>query len=475
MIRTEQLSQWLLSLDSLTFFRGIHQHRLIQKLQQLCESLIPLLEKHDHGTKTVEPLSLAQKRSLVQIWAELLETLVSITKVIHLTSYQNLDLYTILADLVLQDENVLTLALERHPVQQLSLELATLAQADLDRLYDLAGLSLKDLTDTVAFFAGPALTSPQNLFITHNDSREPHRVLPAHTPWSSRITELGDFIRTHGAGILGQHHAFIWKQWKQSSHKGPSQYSLYPVLHEDPIALDDLSGYEEQRSVVIENTRRFVEGKSANNMLLYGDRGTGKSATVKAVCRAFADRGLKLIEVRKRDLMHFEEIAETLSGRGLTFVLFIDDLSFEATDDTFTGLKALLEGGLERRPANVVIYATSNRRHLVKEHFADRPTAAQAAEALTTGDVRAFDTMQEQLSLADRFGVTVVFTAPNQEEYLAIAEAIAERRGLLTTESDRERFRQNALRWEKWFNGRSPRTAQQYVDWLAGGELFPWE
>ncbi|MFQ3546890.1 MAG: ATP-binding protein, partial [Termitinemataceae bacterium] len=237
----------------------------------------------------------------------------------------------------------------------------------------------------------------------------------------------------------------------------------------------DLYGYEAQRSIVFDNTRSFVEGKRANNLLLYGDRGTGKSATVKAVCRAFAERGLKLIEVRKRDLLHFERIAETLAGRGLRFVLFIDDLSFEETDDTFTGLKALLEGGLEQRPENVVLYATSNRRHLVKERFADRPTTTAVAEALESGDVRAFDTMQEQLSLADRFGVTVVFSAPGQDEYLAIAEAIAEQRGLLGTEQDRTKFRQDALRWERWFNGRSPRTAHQYVEWLAGGERFPWE
>jgi predicted AAA+ superfamily ATPase len=141
--------------------------------------------------------------------------------------------------------------------------------------------------------------------------------------------------------------------------------------------------------------------------------------------------------------------------------VFIDDLSFESTDDSFTGLKALLEGGVERKPANVVVYATSNRRHLVKERQSDRPD----------GDVRAFDTMQEQLSLADRFGLTVVFSAPNQDEYLGIAEFLARERGIPTGET----FRANALRWERWFNGRSPRTAVQFVDWAAGGDGFPWE
>ena len=481
MMRTERLIQWLINLDSLTFFRGIHHHRAIQKLSQLCETLIPLLEaEFEKSTKGLIIPSLSQKRCLARAWAEFLEALLRSEGPTKGTPQIELNLYSIIADFVVQDENPLTLILERYPAEQLEPEMSALAAADLDRLYELAGLPLQDLADTVTFFVGSA-SEVRNKILNFDSyqqkdlGNETNRVLPANIPWSARLVELGNSIRSHGAGILGQHQAFIWKQRKQIANETPARNSLYPVLNGDTISLEDLSGYEAQRSVVIENTRRFIEGKTANNLLLYGDRGTGKSATVKAVCRAFADRGLKLIEVRKGDLLHFEAIAESLSGRGLKFVLFIDDLSFEATDDTFTGLKALLEGGLERRPANVVIYATSNRRHLVKEHFADRPTTALAAEALATGDVRAFDTMQEQLSLADRFGITIVFTAPNQDEYLAIAEAIAERRGLLPHTQDLTQFRENALRWERWFNGRSPRTAQQFVDWLAGGEGFPWE
>jgi predicted AAA+ superfamily ATPase len=165
-----------------------------------------------------------------------------------------------------------------------------------------------------------------------------------------------------------------------------------------------------------------------------------------------------------------------LSSRSLRFIVFIDDLSFESTGDSFTDLKALLEGGVESRPDNVVVYATSNRRHLVKERLSDRPSSAEAANAVSTGDIRAFDTMQEQFSLADRFGITVVYTAPNQDEYLRIACFIGRRRGVLGTgEEEQQRFRDNALRWERWFNGRSPRTAAQYVEWVAGGAGFPWE
>jgi predicted AAA+ superfamily ATPase len=160
----------------------------------------------------------------------------------------------------------------------------------------------------------------------------------------------------------------------------------------------------------------------------------------------------------------------------LKFVLYIDDLAFESADDAFTNLKALLEGGVEKRPANVVVYATSNRRHLVKEKFTDRP----AGGGVTTGsgdDVRAFDTMQSEMSLSDRFGVTIVFTAPAQDEYLRIAEFIARKNGMLQGDAggvDTKLFRENALRWERWFNGRSPRTAEQFVSWAASGAAFPW-
>jgi predicted AAA+ superfamily ATPase len=245
------------------------------------------------------------------------------------------------------------------------------------------------------------------------------------------------------------------------------------------VRLADLAGYKTQRQVVIANTLRFVEGKGANNLLLHGDRGTGKSATVKAVCNEYAEKGLRLVEVRKNDLFELPRIMDTLAARSLSFVLVIDDLSFEVIDDSFTCLKALLEGGVETRPSNVVIYATSNRRHLVKERLAGRPSLAQAA-ADSNGEVRAFETMQEQFSLADRFGLSLVFTAPGQEEYLLIAEHIARRRKLLppageTPLAEISAFRENALRWEKWFNGRSPRTAVQFVDWYTGGAEFPWE
>ncbi|MDR2515810.1 MAG: ATP-binding protein [Spirochaetaceae bacterium] len=420
--------------------------------------------------------------------------------------------YLTVAWLALTDDNPYTQAAER--AETLPPVLAAMAKADLARLGRIADFDIRGLGFYIAdilrkngleqnalsveeesrvFWAAsrpaPAARGPGALSC---DAGVLLRIFPEDGNWALAMPAIGDYLRTFGAGLLGQFDSFYWTFPQAAEGTGgapvfpwypapglPSggapaflSYALRPVLNPDPVTLDDLCGYEDQRNVVIANTLQFLEGRAANNLLLYGDRGTGKSATVKAVCREFANQGLKLLETGKADLSDLPVILGLLAARSQKFVLFIDDLSFETTDDSFRSLKALLEGGIEARPSNVVVYATSNRRHLVKERTADRPATAEAAHAAASGDVRAFDTMQEQFSLSDRFGLTVVFIAPGQEEYLAIAEHIAIKRGVLSPaageESEERRvFRENALRWERWFNGRSPRTAVQYVDWLT--------
>ncbi|MDR3171845.1 MAG: ATP-binding protein [Treponema sp.] len=413
---------------------------------------------------------------LVQSWAAFMDTFIRYN--------QGDSFYVSLAFLTITDDNPFTHAVENR--EALPPVLVALAKTDLSRLgriaaFDVPGLGLclgarlrKDGLETLA---SNIEEEARALWAAEGKSSDRGKRLlelfPEACDWGAALSALSTAIHRSGAGILGLHRSFRWVSSASPSTLG----ALKPVQNPDPVRLSDLAGYEAQRSVVTANTRCFLEGKPANNLLLYGDRGTGKSATVKAVSNEYAHQGLRLLEVPKHDLFQLPGILETLAPRGLRFIIFIDDLSFETTDDSFTTLKALLEGGIEARPANVVLYATSNRRHLVKERLADRPSSAMAAEALTTGDVRAFDTMQEQFSLADRFGLTVVFTAPGQEEFLGIAEYIAFKRGTLQSPTPEERtsFRENALRWERWFNGRSPRTAVQYVDWVAGGSTFPWE
>ena len=388
--------------------------------------------------------------------------------------------YLTLACMTALDENAYTLAAETKPAA-LPPVLAAMAKTDMSRLGRIASFDIPGLGFYIAETCRKA-----GLDLIAGNIEEESRVLwaaegkkagveaadkilaifPENPNWGQSLPALTGHIRERGAGLLGHFASFRW-EWGAASLAMPP---LSPVKNPDPVQIAGLAGYEEQRSVVIANTLRFLEGRPAHNLLLYGDRGTGKSATVKAVCAEYAAQGLRLLEVHKGDLCHLPAIMELLSSRGRRFVIFIDDLSFEHLDDSFTGLKALLEGRLETRPPNVVIYATSNRRHLVKEG---------PAEGLRNGEARAFDTAQEERSLADRFGITVVFTAPDQETYLKIAEHIARRQGLLENAApggaEMEKFRENALRWERWFNGRSPRTAAQYVDWAAGVAGFPWE
>ncbi|GHT67908.1 hypothetical protein FACS1894110_14300 [Spirochaetia bacterium] len=458
---TETIQAARADLAGLTVFSPLRSHPLLGAFAALLDEVV------------IAPVPAVQTHALNLIgrWAAFTSAFIDYS--------QEDSFHRAIAFLTLTAENPFSLAAEAGRVDTLAPMLRIAAAGDLDRLgriagFDLAALGLHlgaILRDAGLGDAAQNIEAEARAFWAAEGGaiKTAGEVFPQTGSWSTALPALAEYIHAHGAGDLGLYRSFFWAS-------GESTALLRPVRNGDPISLADLSGYEEQRSVVIANTLRFLEGRHANNLLLYGDRGTGKSATVKAICNEYAPRGLRLLEVRKSDLSDLPRILDTLANRPLPFIVFIDDLSFEAIDDSFTCLKALLEGGVETRPANVVVYATSNRRHLVKERIADRPTLAAGNPA--DGEVRAFDTMQEQFSLADRFGLTVVYTSPSQDEYLDIACFIAERRGILnsiTADEARRLFRENALRWEKWFNGRSPRTAAQYVDWTAAGTGFPWE
>ncbi|MDR1325171.1 MAG: ATP-binding protein [Treponema sp.] len=443
----------MIDINSITLFANVRDSALLRSLHKT----LRLLALEHHEAPKIAP-------RLARSWAKFSATIAGFE--VNAPSF-----YHALTFLTLTDDNQFTHAAETGA--ELPPLLAALAKTDLSRLgriavYDVAALGVQvagRLRNAGFEQAAHGIEVEAHALNAAGVQQAHNSVFPAQGDWGERLPAFVEYLKANGAGQVGLYHAFHWGG-------ALADGALTPVRKPDPVRLADLSGYEEQRSVVVANTLRFLEGGSANNLLLYGDRGTGKSATVKAICNEYAVRGLRLLELPKQSLSELSLILETLGSRAMRFIIFIDDLSFEAIDDFFTSLKMLLEGGIEARPANVVIYATSNRRHLVKERFADRPTAAQA-----DSEVRAFDTMQEQFSLADRFGLTVVYTSPSQDEYLSIAEHIATQRGILLPETyaaERGVFRENAIRWERWFNGRSPRTAVQYVDWLAGGAGFPW-
>ena len=223
-----------------------------------------------------------------------------------------------------------------------------------------------------------------------------------------------------------------------------------PIVHPDAIRLRELPGYERQKQQILKNTLAFLDGREANNILLYGDKGTGKSSTVKAVVNEYADRGLKIIEMSPRHITCFPKIfAETLRSP-FRFIVFLDDLSFSREDDNFAALKAFIEGGLAGKPSNLVIYATSNRRHLIRETFADRE-----------GDeVRVRDSLETVTSLSDRFGLEITFSVPDKDEYLYIVDQLAAESGLTLPA---EQLHLLAERFALRRNGRSPRTARQFI------------
>jgi len=256
---------------------------------------------------------------------------------------------------------------------------------------------------------------------------------------------LAEFYAKRGAGLFGQYSTFAWVS---------TQHRFRPIANPDPITFKDLIGYDYQKNTLVQNTLQFIKGLPANNILLYGDRGTGKSSSIKALNNRFAGEGLRLIEINKEDLSDFPVIIEMLRDRGLKFILYVDDLSFEAGETQYKHLKAVLEGGLETRPANVLIYATSNRKHLIKETFSDRE------EELHGNDV-----VQEKLSLSDRFGITLTYSTPDQEEYLTIIGQLCEHRRISLSW---ETITARAIQWERQQNGCSGRTAKQFVDHLEG-------
>jgi hypothetical protein len=231
------------------------------------------------------------------------------------------------------------------------------------------------------------------------------------------------------------------------------------VSHPDGITLANLVGYDGPKTALCQNTECLLQGLPALNVLLYGSRGSGKSSLVKALLNHYGDRGLRLIEVSLDNLTSLPTLVELLRGQPQKFIIFVDDLSFEEDDERFKQLKVILEGNVVARPDNVVIYATSNRRHLIREFFGDRPAPQDAEE------VQAWDTVQEKLSFRDRFGLTLTFLPANQETYLNIVRHLAHQAALTITEADLD-FR--AKQWATQHNGRSGRTARQFVDYLIG-------
>lgn len=380
-------------LNSLVIFRDVMNCRTIQSLERLLESL------EDNDT-------LKQLKAYSDF-------------VSNLYRHHN-DLSSYILTLILEDENIYMIRTAHR--LEISQKMKECLFSELESLQMIAEMTSSQVKKEIAYDG--FLPDWDN---TYYDFKK---------EYLNRI----DNIERYGYGIYAKYYMFIVKD----SH-------IVPVKYPDEIKLSQLIGYEKQRQLVIDNTLALINGKPASNVLLSGDAGTGKSSSVKAIANEFRDNGLRIIEIRKDQLREIPEIIDGLSKNPLKFILFIDDLSFAKDDDNFGALKAILEGSVSARANNIVIYATSNRRHLVKESFADRDG----------DDVHRNDTVQELISLSERFGLRITFSKPNKYEYLEIVKGLAKLNSLDMSEEELEK---EAERFAVGRSGRSARAAKQFID-----------
>lgn len=347
-----------------------------------------------------------------------------------------------LIERILQADNPFSHQAQRQPYSDLPEVLRSAACHDLSLLQELARSAERNLSEWVQqvcelgqlplVWQGPEAGSP--LPLLESDS------------WAEATATLADYYRHHGVGLFAEFRALRWQAG-----------SLVGISVPDRVQLGDLVSYEGQKELLIKNTEFLLNGFPALHVLLYGSRGSGKSSLVKALLNAYHDRGLRLIEVTKSELGELPAIVEHLRHLPQKFIIFVDDLSFEEDEAAFKALKVVLEGTLTARPENLVVYATSNRRHLIREFFGDRPRPQNGDE------IHAWDTVQEKLSFSDRFGLTLTFEPADQTTYLEIVHHLAHQAGISLTQADLE---YRALQWATRHNGRSGRTARQFVDFL---------
>ena len=352
-----------------------------------------------------------------------------ITALRHIISYGETDAITndavheYIAKTLADDDNILAKILRSGKTAGDDLKKA--AMSDIEIIYN-------TLYRTTISYT-PSGNTP-SLFKGYRDS------VSAITKASS-AKELFELLCNHyttlGNGILSKYIAFKYDD------------TLTGVVADKNVTFDSLIGLDYQKKILMDNTKAFVEGKSANNVLLFGDRGTGKSSCVKAILNILADEGLRMIEIPKRMITQIPSLTDYLSRSPHKYILFLDDLSFESHDSDYRALKIAMDGQLQEHPDNVLIYATSNRRHLIKESWADREG----------GEVHRNDNMQEALSLSERFGISLVFSAPNQSEYLSIVRGILERNGVECTPE----LEKKAIVWQMNYGGRNPRLAKQFA------------
>ena len=401
-----KLREWNARLHGLVVFRSLLDDPVVAKL-------LDLTDRMEAGAPGYGPVCDA----VAQFEAALFE---------HTTNWGSY-----LSAAVLEAE---TVCVRQAASGTLAPALQTALDSELAFLQALCGLTLDELLTA----AGSATGQAQELaFLPRWETSSID--LPA--AYAQRMSEVGK----KGYGMFAKHHVFTLENGQ-----------LVPVKYPDPQRLSELPGYEKEREKVIANTKALLAGMPANNVLLYGDAGTGKSSAVKAIANEFAPEGLRLVEVKKNQLYQIPDLMDKLAANPLKFILFIDDLSFTANDDNFAALKAILEGSVGGRAKNIAVYATSNRRHLIKETLTDR----------TGDDIHEADTRQELMSLSARFGLTVTFQRPEKARFETILAELAKQHGI---DMPMDQLLVKAEAFAIRAGGRSPRVAKQFIEQCEAG------
>lgn len=342
-----------------------------------------------------------------------------------------------LLDFILHDDNPFSRAAENKPWEKIDEYILKGAARDLNILQDLYHFPWRKI---YALYPQPCFEEAEKEVFPDFFKEE---------KWENILPELAFYYAQNSRGIVSVYRALRWERGK----------GLTGVKNPEMCRMEDLLGLDYQIKKLCLNTEHFLKGYPANNILLYGPRGSGKSTMIKALLDKYKGTRLRLVELRREDLGELASLLEVLEGYNLKFIIYIDDLSFEDYETGYKGLKAVLEGSIQEKKSNILIYATSNRRHLVKEYFSDRSSSDD--------EVHRFDSMEEKLSLADRFGLVITVPSPDKETYLKIIYNLVEKRGI---KIEKEELKAKALEWERMHHGFSGRTARQFVDSL--GEYY---
>lgn len=360
-----------------------------------------------------------------------------------------------LTDILVNDENSYSCAAEMRGYADGTLNRAALHDLrifkelyDFDLLKMAEALGADDFDIVLSYEAGERESHVYNTRICSRICALAQKLSGSRTAEEMKDT-LTQFYGEYGVGKFGLHKAF-------RVARADGLVRIEPVSKTAHVCLSDLVGYELAKKKLIENTEAFVNGKNANNCLLYGDAGTGKSTCIKALANEYYSKGLRIIEVYKHQFQDLNEVVAQIKNRNYKFIIYMDDLSFEEFEIEYKYLKAVIEGGLEKKPDNVLIYATSNRRHLIRENFRDREERDE--------DLHINDTVQEKLSLSSRFGVTIYFGSPDMKQFQEIVRRLAEKEEIELPEQE---LLAKANQWELSHGGLSGRTAQQFIDHIA--------